>query len=177
MKQPPASPSPPARTPPARSNPAPRRALVRVRPLVADESGSGAANRPSPEPDAGPAGGTRPAADPVGPSGRDVLIPGRGEPASARERRAARPAGAPVVPALVELMPGAEPAGRTGKAHRSGHGGGGHGKRQPDNDGKRVELVLSLPKPLRKRLRAKAAELGLSPEQAAEQLVQVWVDG
>jgi hypothetical protein len=40
-----------------------------------------------------------------------------------------------------------------------------------------VELQVILGKGLRKRLKAKAAELGLSPEEAVAQLVEVWVDG
>jgi hypothetical protein len=43
--------------------------------------------------------------------------------------------------------------------------------------GKEVALVLRLPKPVRKRLRAKAADLGMSAEEAAAQVVRMWVDG
>ena len=39
------------------------------------------------------------------------------------------------------------------------------------------ELVVTLPKPLRKRLKAKAAEHGMTSEQAVSELISVWVDG
>jgi hypothetical protein len=50
--------------------------------------------------------------------------------------------------------------------------GGGKGKDEPD-----AELVVRLPKVLRKRLRAKAEEHGLSAEEATYELIRVWVDG
>ncbi|MET0740164.1 MAG: hypothetical protein ABWZ26_01260 [Candidatus Nanopelagicales bacterium] len=48
---------------------------------------------------------------------------------------------------------------------------------QPRSGGKEVALVVRLPKPVRKRLRAKASELGMSAEEAAAQVVRMWVDG
>ena len=38
-------------------------------------------------------------------------------------------------------------------------------------------VSIALPKPLRKRLKAKAAEHGMTPEQAISELISVWVDG
>jgi hypothetical protein len=49
---------------------------------------------------------------------------------------------------------------------------GGKGKDEPD-----TELVVKMPKALRKRLRAKAEEHGLSAEEATYELIRVWVDG
>lgn len=50
---------------------------------------------------------------------------------------------------------------------------GGHDK---DRE-KTVELAVPLTKGLRKRLKGKAAEHGMKPEQAVAELVRIWVDG
>ena len=51
------------------------------------------------------------------------------------------------------------------------------GKDEKGRDEPDTELVVRLPKALRKRLRAKAQEHGLSAEEATYELVRVWVDG
>jgi hypothetical protein len=169
----------------SRGNPAPRRALSRFSPLDAEEGGSSslaAAPAPVPVPAdrgehaepslAAPAGGTR---------GRDLLIPG---PASITARgRNGRP-----VPSLADLMPPAAPAGRrsSGHGHHGQHGtptakgGAASSTTEPtkkgSKDAKSVELVVRLAKPVRKRLKARAAELGLTPQQAAARLIEVWLE-
>ncbi len=147
----------------ARGNPPPRRALSRVRPLDA-EDGPGALPEPA-------ADAPSPAAAPGGTEGRDLLIPAYG----GGRGKNGRP-----VPSLADLMPPAAPSGR-----RHGAGSGGHGKTDPDKGkakgadkgGKPAALTVHLPKPVRKQLKARAAELGLSPEDTVAQLVEVWLEG
>ena len=43
-------------------------------------------------------------------------------------------------------------------------------------DVKTVEIAVRLPKSVRKRLKARATELGLTPEQAVARLVEVWLE-
>lgn len=166
-----------------RANPAPRRALPRVTPLGV--------------------GGTAPAA-PVHPAatdagepeheatGRDLLIPNGATP-----RRKGRGSG--TVPTLAELMPPTRPAGHGKGSHAkdAAKDGGKDKHAEPkdkhhlepkdkhhvepkekhDGKAKEVDLQVTLSKGLRKRLKAKAAEMGLTPEDAVAQLVEVWVDG
>jgi hypothetical protein len=185
MTDPPAPRTRPASTAASRANPAPRRALPRVTPLGAadvplaavpavvaaapvdlDEDTDDAPELPA--------------------TGRDLLIP-NGAPATRRKGRAAV-----AVPSLAELMP--SPEQRHGKQPKpqqppparpeptSGHR---HGKpdkhekthKHPADVGKDVELTVKVSKALRKRLKAKATEMGMSPEAAVAQLVEVWVDG
>jgi hypothetical protein len=47
----------------------------------------------------------------------------------------------------------------------------------PGDGDKTVELVVPVPKAMRKQLRARAAELGWTPEEAAFHLLRVWLDG
>jgi hypothetical protein len=99
-------------------------------------------------------------------TGRDLLIPAPG-PGGGRRGKAARPA--PLsVPPVTDLMPRPKPAKR--KKHE-------HHPRGTAETGARVELVVPLSKGLRKRLRAKAEEMGATPEEAVAQLVGIWVDG
>ena len=63
-------------------------------------------------------------------------------------------------------------AGAAAAAAAAGKKKGEKGRDEPD-----AELVVRLPKALRKRLRAKAQEHGLSAEEATYELVRVWVDG
>jgi hypothetical protein len=60
-------------------------------------------------------------------------------------------------------------------------GGGGSktrkGKAVGNDAGKVVDLVVPLPKALRKRLKDKAADHGYTAEEAAYHLLRVWVDG
>jgi hypothetical protein len=51
------------------------------------------------------------------------------------------------------------------------------GKDEKSKDEPDTELVVRIPKALRKRLRAKAEEHGLSAEDATYELIRVWVDG
>lgn len=160
------------------ANPAPRQALPRVKPLGAGVAPPSAPARTEPV-ESAPA------------TGRDLLIPNGSE----RARRKGR--GTATVPTLAELMPPAEQrqgkkphgqsAGSTQSAparlnltehgHKAKGGKGAKEKPAPDEPVKEVELAIILSKGLRKRLKAKAAEIGLSPEAAVAQLVEVWVDG
>jgi hypothetical protein len=85
------------------------------------------------------------------------------------------------VPSLADLMPPAEPAGRRSGGHR-GHQRGHAAAKSPSpakaagKDVKTVEIAVRLPKPVRKRLKARATELGLTPEQAVARLVEVWLE-
>jgi hypothetical protein len=164
-----------------RANPAPRRALPRVTPLGV---GGGA---PADGAKKAQSAGAGPEQEPEA-TGRDLLIPN-----GATQRRKGR--GSATVPTLAELMPPERPAGQA-KDHGKSHGGkdkhdAKHGEAKhadaktadPKNaeakDGKikEVDLQVTLSKGLRKRLKAKAAEMGLAPEDAVAQLVEVWVDG
>lgn len=51
------------------------------------------------------------------------------------------------------------------------------GKKKGAKDEPEAELVIKLPKALRKKLRAKAQEHGLTAEDATYELIRVWVDG
>src|SRR5262249_21173561 len=123
------------------ANPAPRPALARVRPLADHGSGGPTGDGVVGAPSAAPS-------HPV-PAGRALLAP---DPVAGGRRPGGTAAAAAAVPSLAELMPPAEPGGRT-KGNRHGHG-----RRRPsdpaDAGAKQVELVISLPKPLRKRLKA-----------------------
>ncbi len=165
----------------ARGNPPPRRALSRVRPLEAedgpgsalDATGAAAPSDPSP------------AAAPGGTEGRDLLIPGHPRsPEKSPGKAEARAKNGRPVPSLADLMPPAAPSGRR---HGAGHGGhhktaqqktdGKPSDKNPDKGGKSTELSVRLSKPVRKALKARAAELGLSPEDTVAQLVEVWLEG
>jgi hypothetical protein len=125
-------------------------------------------------------------------------------PAAPRLRAPAQDAGSPpeavalrAVPELATAPGRADGKGRAaaGEADRPGKGKGkGQGKGQgkgkakskaadptgsagPGGKGKTVELVVPLPKSLRKRLEGKSAEYGYTPEQATAQLLRMWVDG
>lgn len=81
---------------------------------------------------------------------------------------------APGVPSLTTLLPplAAVKAGGSAKAKTR------KGKRSAvPGDGKVVDLVVPLPKALRKRLKDKAADHGYTPEEAVYHLLRVWVDG
>ena len=106
------------------------------------------------------------------------------------------------MPSLADLMPPTVPAGRRSggqHGHHRGHGAaaqsggaaeGGPAKRpegkntkggkdkdsKDSKDTKTVEVVVRLTKPVRKRLKARADELGLTPEQAVARLVEVWLE-
>ena len=79
---------------------------------------------------------------------------------------------APGVPSLTTSLP--RPA--TAKAG-NGVGKTRKGKTAAKDEGKVVDLVVPLPKALRRRLKDKAADHGYSPEEAAYHLLRVWVDG
>jgi len=158
----------------SRGNPAPRPALSRFSPRDAEDPGrGGAAEGPVPV-DRHEHPETSSAAAPGGTRGRDLLIPG---PASITARgRNGHP-----VPSLADLMPPAAPAGRRPGGH------GRHGSsattatqkpatKKSGKDAKSVELSVRLPKAARKRLKVRAAELGLTPEEAVARLVEVWLE-
>ncbi len=163
----------------ARGNPAPRRALSRFSPLEADERGPAPAPTPDDSAHEGAHEGANegayeegsPAAAPGGTQGRDLLIPGR---------PAGRGKNGRSVPSLADLMPPPAPSGRRKAAqpkHAGRAGGAGHSDKESRGGRKVVALEVPLAKAVRKRLKARAAELGLSPEDAIAQLVQVWLDG
>ena len=78
---------------------------------------------------------------------------------------------APGVPSLATRLPG--PAvNKTGGGSKTRKG-----KAAVKDEGKVVELVVPLPKALRRRLKDKAADHGYTPEEAAYHLLRVWVDG
>jgi len=170
---------------PTRANPAPRRALPRVTPLAAvpedDERVLWAAAHSE---------GSVPTDHGQPATGRDLLIPngpaetGRAKPADkpGRKRRNS-------MPAVSELMPPSTP-------RRKKHGRPAREEYQAEPAAplasppspaatpeqvaqvpRKGELVVTLPKPLRKRLKAKAAEHGMTSEQAVSELISVWVDG
>ncbi len=71
-------------------------------------------------------------------------------------------------------------AGKTAKAARTGKpeaDAKSRGRRTDEATGRLVELVVPMPKGLRKALRATAADSGLTAEEAVVRLVEVWVDG
>jgi hypothetical protein len=181
-------------TRPVRANPAPRRALPRVKPLAAVPEDDERVLWASAHAEGAPA--VAPAAQPA--TGRDLLIPnGPSAGAPAPDEKVGRK-GRGSVPALSELMPPSSPRRKKGShaqarhqtlavpvepapaVHASGehasgeHGSGEHGSEKAV---KKADLVITLPKPLRKRLKAKAAGHGMTPEQAVAELISVWVDG
>ena len=79
---------------------------------------------------------------------------------------------APGVPSLTTRLPGTADTKAGGGANKTRKG-----KAAAKEEGKVVELVVPLPKALRRRLKDKAAEHGYSPEEAAYHLLRVWVDG
>ncbi len=167
----------------SRANPAPRRALPRVTPLGAGGSLPGSLPDDLPVPEAQAIEADRP-------TGRDLLIPNGSD-----GRRKGR--GSATVPTLAELMPPPEQprkkahrdhsAERTVAAapeqrrehHKPGRDSKGdrQDKQGKDPKGKEVALEVTLSKGLRKRLKAKSAEMGLTPEETVAQLVEVWIDG
>ncbi len=161
-----------------RGNPAPRRALSRVSPLPADDAEPAEVADRSHPPQAERGAGPRPAAAPGGTQGRDLLIPSRGKKG---DGSASAGKGQPTVPSLAELMPPAAPSGRrqggAGSARVGSSAEPARPAKEDKKDVKLVELVVTLPKPLRKRLRERAAEMGLTPEETVAQLVEVWIDG
>jgi hypothetical protein len=161
----------------SRGNPAPRRALSRFSPAAADEAATSPPVAPVPV-ERGPHAEPSPAAAPGGTGGRDLLIPGPA-PSKGRGKNGGR-----AVPSLADLMPPAEPAGRRSAEH---HGrererttgrapAKGSAPKTDGKDAKTVEISVRLPKPLRKRLKARAADLGLTPEQTVARLVEVWLE-
>ncbi len=165
----------------SRGNPAPRRALARFSPKAADE-GTTDAGTPADE-----TAETSPAAAPGGTAGRDLLIPGRRGSRPSASTATSTPPGngknGPTVPSLADLMPPAVPSGR-----RGGHAqrpkqppaattpGGGKEKSAKTIKEKNVEVTVHLPKSVRKQLKARAHELGLTPDEAVARLVQVWLE-
>jgi hypothetical protein len=170
----------------SRANTAPRRALPRVTPLGAGGSLPGSLHDGLPVPEAQ-------AIEADQPTGRDLLIPNGSD-----GRRKSR--GSAAVPTLAELMPPPEQprkkahrddsAERTVAAapeqrrehHKPGRESKGdkqdkQGKEGKDPKGKEFALEVTLSKGLRKRLKAKSAEMGLTPEETVAQLVEVWIDG
>jgi hypothetical protein len=172
-----------------RGNPGPRQALARVRPLAADADVTDT-------PPGGAAAGPAPSAPE--PAGRDVLIPEGGRDADPEPKHGHRKrsgAAAAAVPSVADLMPKAEVAAAVSVRHvrdvrpvapapapgstaakpatRKAKSTGKPGK----GEAKQVELVVPLSKALRKRLRERAAELGVPAEEAVARLVEVWVDG
>jgi len=75
----------------------------------------------------------------------------------------------PAAPRLVAVMPDVP---EVASAATAGKKKGGGGKEEPE-----AELVIKLSKPLRKKLRAKAQEHGLTAGDATYELIRVWVDG
>jgi hypothetical protein len=171
-----------------RGNPAPRRALSRFSPTAADAGATTSSAVPDPVDRGEPSA----AAAPGGTGGRDLLIPGRAS--STGRAKNGRP-----VPSLAELMPPTAPAGRRSGGHHGHHRGGAAGASGVDvkgdtakksdgkdtkdgkdarngKDAKTVEIAVRLPKPVRKRLKARADELGLTPEQTVARLVEVWLE-
>lgn len=78
------------------------------------------------------------------------------------------PASAVLSSLAVTLPPGGvSAAGRTAKKAS---------KRAKADGEETAELVVTLPKPVRKALRRRAAEYGWSAEEAAAQVLRVWAD-
>lgn len=180
-----------------RANPAPRRALPRVTPL-------GAGGTAPTEP-VGDGGSATAGQEPEPATGRDLLIPnGASQPRRKGRGSGTVPTLAELMPPSRPHHHGGK-SGRAGRVGGGGsvgkdheakdkHGKAGKQPRDPQEskeskglkeskdlkDGKEVKegaLQVTLSKGLRKRLRSKASELGLSPEDAIAQLVEVWVDG
>ncbi len=111
--------------------------------------------------------------------------PTRGTPLSVAEETPVRPEPAPAPEAKGGKKPKPDKEGKGGKHKHPKDGGGKHhggGKRDRDADegGRPPErsgvLVLPWPKANRKRLERRAAEHGMSPEQLAYQVLDVWLD-
>jgi len=174
----------------SRGNPAPRRALARFSPRAADE---GEAAAPGQAAAADELAEESPAAAPGGTAGRDLLIPGRrgsrSDAGSTGQAPAANGKNGRGVPSLADLMPPAAPSGRR-PAHGHGRGHGEHrAKKAADTPvappskgeekaakGKTVELTVRVPKSVRKQLKARSHELGLTPEEAVARLLEVWLE-
>jgi hypothetical protein len=78
------------------------------------------------------------------------------------------PASAVLSSLAVTVPPGGTSASsRTGKKPAK--------KAKPDGE-ETAELVVTLPKPVRKALRRRAAEYGWTAEEAAAQVLRVWAD-
>ncbi|RJK97822.1 hypothetical protein [Vallicoccus soli] len=86
-------------------------------------------------------------------------------------RRAADATVHPAAPHLAALRAELPP-----KPKGKGAKGASHVPFPGDGD-KAVDLVVPLPKAMRKQLKARAAELGYTPEEAAFHLLRVWLDG
>ncbi len=167
-------------TRPPRANPAPRRALPRVKPLAAVPEDDERILWASAHSEGAPA-----AAPPA--TGRDLLIPNGPvhSPAAtapaAGEKTGRKGRGS--VPALSELMPPSSPRRKKGGHSQARHSSArdeapaAPSEPLPDKPAKKADLVIPLPKPLRKRLKAKAAGHGMTAEQAVAELISVWVDG
>ena len=150
--------------PAGRGNPVPRRALSRFSPTAADEGAASSSPVPGPV-DRGERAEPSAAAAPGGTGGRDLLIPGHAS--SPGRAKNGRP-----VPSLADLMPPTAPAGRRSGGHHEHHRGargcgadakGGTAKRaegKNGKDGKTVEIAVRLPKPVRKRLKARRTSSG-----------------
>ena len=114
--------------------------------------------------------------------------PTRGAPLSVAEVGPDRPAPSPAPEGKAGKKAKPEKEGKDGRGGRHPKhpkdGGGKHhgGKRDRDADegGRPAErsgvLVLPWPKANRKRLERRAAEHGMSPEQLAYQVLDVWLD-
>ena len=184
-----------------RANPAPRRALPRVTPLGAGGSLPDSLPNDLPVPDEHEAQVEQPTGrDLLIPNGSDVRRKGRGTATVPTLAELMPPPEQPRKKSHRDLTvgqtgePAAEPrrehhkAGRDSKAekdhkhgsdHKSGadHKSGKDSKDGKEPKAKEAALEVTLSKGLRKRLKAKCAEMGLTPEDAVAQLVEVWVDG
>lgn len=90
----------------------------------------------------------------------------------------------PAAPALVGLQGGLAHGPAPALPERADNADKGAGKAKSrrgsavlGGEGKTAELVVVLPKAMRKRLKAKAAEHGFTPEEATFHLLRVWLDG
>ncbi len=86
------------------------------------------------------------------------------QPALTTTKTGVRPAAARLAPLTVS--PGLAPV--AGKLRDE--------KGKPGKDDKPVELVVTLPRSMRKRLAKKADALGYTPEEAAYRLLRSWLD-
>ena len=77
----------------------------------------------------------------------------------------------PAAPRLVAVMPEVPEVGSAALAGKKKSGG------KDSKDEPETELVIKLPKAMRKKLKAKAQEHGLTAEDATYVLIRVWVDG
>jgi hypothetical protein len=95
--------------------------------------------------------------------------------------RSIHPAAPRLTPIIASLPPQPDPVETAPRKNRKGKPSKGSGKSARSKssapgtvDEKTVELVVAIPKSLRKRVRAKAAEHGITAEQAAYQLLRSW---